>query len=225
MAKTQRNKEKQYSEAELIEMFGLTRLVGSEMIPSLAEWTNATTTLSPAEQQLFDDIRQDAVQNIAGWQEEDLKMMFISFVLRLGHLRNQPNYHTYFEKTISATVEGIFLKTKTDFMIAKGILDKPKIPYFHFQEWKPLKNPKGDSMAQLLEAFLIAQETNRAANLRTDKPLYGCEVVGKQWTFAIMEGKTYCLSKSYDCTEKDDLLQIIAILRKFKEILETKLLS
>jgi hypothetical protein len=40
-----------------------------------------------------------------------------------------------------------------------------------------------------------------------------------------MEQRTYCISKSYDCTEADDLMQIIAILRKFKEILETRLLD
>jgi len=218
MAKKQ-NKERNYSEAELINMFGLMR-IPDQSTPLMQEWLQATALLTPAEKITFDDILQDAKQNIAGWQEEDLKMQFIAFVLRLGYLRNHLAYHTYFEKTISATVEGHFLKTKTDFMVAKGVLDLPQTPYFHFQEWKPLKNPTGDSMAQLLEAFLIAQETNK-----NGKPLYGCEVVGKQWNFVTMEAKTYCISKSYDCTDELDLLQIIAILRKFKEILETRLLD
>jgi hypothetical protein len=217
---TKQKKEQNYSEADLIEMFGLQRLVGNTQLSLMAEWTAATTSLNLSEQELFDDIYQDAVQNIAGWQEEDLKMKFISFVLRLGHLKDKPPYHTYFEKTVSATVEDKFLKTKTDFMIAKGILDKPQTPYFHFQEWKPLKNPQGDSMAQLLEAFLIAQTKNKNSH-----PIYGCEVVGKIWNFVILEAKTYCISKSYDCTDAEDLLKIIAMLRKFKEILEIRLLS
>jgi hypothetical protein len=219
MAKAAKNKEKEYTEAELIGLFGLVRLVGNDTHPLLQTWMNATTTLNAAEQHFFDDIYQDAVQNIAGWKEEDLKMQFISFVLRLGHLRNHAEYHTYFEKTIFATVEGTFLKTKTDFMIAKGILDMPQMPYFHFQEWKPMKNPTGDSMAQLLEACLIAQSHNTKP-----KPIYGCEVVGKNWTFVLMEGKHYSISASLDSTDKDELLKIIAILRKFKEILETTLL-
>ncbi len=213
-------KTKQYSEAELIELFGLERLIGNEASPLLKEWLSATTTLSEVEHLLFDDIYENAVQNIGGWQEEDLKMKFISFVLRLGYLKDNPKFRTYFEKTIFATVDTTFLKTKTDFMVAKGILDMPQIPYFHFQEYKPQLNPTGEPIAQILEAFLIAQHKNNH-----QKPLYGCEVVGKMWNFIVMENKTYCISKSYDCTDKEDLLQIIAILRKFKEILETRLLD
>jgi hypothetical protein len=74
-------------------------------------------------------------------------------------------------------------------------------------------------MAQLLEAFLIAQVKNND----TELPLYGVETIGKHWTFAIMQGKEYCVSKSFDCTDKEDLLKIIAILRKYRWILETRL--
>ncbi|MCU0339982.1 MAG: hypothetical protein MUE30_08860, partial [Spirosomaceae bacterium] len=56
-------------------------------------------------------------------------------------------------------------------------------------------------------------------------PLYGCEVIGEKWTFVIMESKTYSLSKTYICTDRSDLLKIIAILRKFRQILETRLLD
>lgn len=214
------NKIRNYSEADLILLYDLKRMVGAENNPLLQEWLNATTTLNDAEQFMFRTILDDARQNIYGWHEEELKMKFIAFVLRLGELVDAPLYHTYFEKTISATIDGHFLKTKTDFMIAKGILDKPQLPYFHFQEYKPHKRPVGDSMAQLLEALLIAQEINQY-----QFPMYGCEVMGKQWSFVILKDKTYCLSKSYDCTEEEDLLNIIAILRKFKMILITQFLK
>ncbi len=58
------------------------------------------------------------------------------------YLEDDDRYNTYFEHTIEATVEGHHLKTKTDFMVAKGILDMPKVPYFHFQECKKLRDPK-----------------------------------------------------------------------------------
>ena len=212
-------KVKAYSEAELIGVFGLKRLVGNKSHPLMAAWTGmGMVTLSLSEQELFDDILDDAQQNIAGWQEEDLKMKFISFVLRLGHLKNNPLFNTYFEKTISATVDGHYLKTKTDFMAAKGILDRPETPFFHFQEWKPQKRPVGDSMAQLLEAFLIAQEVNQDQNA-----LYGCEVIGANWNFVIMQNRSYFISKSYICTDASDLLEIVSLLRHFKSILEKRL--
>jgi hypothetical protein len=43
--------------------------------------------------------------------------------------------------------------------------------------------------------------------------------------FVVLEGKTYSVSNAYECTEKDDLLAIISILRKFRHILETELLD
>lgn len=147
-------------------------------------------------------------------------MKFISWVLPLGHLKDNGKFLTYFEKTIFATVEGHYLCTKSDFMVATGILNLPGNPFFHFQEYKPQLNPKGEPIAQLLEAMLIAQVKN--AN---EKPIYGCEIIGERWRFVILEGKTYCISKAFDCTEKDKLLQIIAILRKFRHILETELLD
>jgi hypothetical protein len=146
-------------------------------------------------------------------------MNFIAFALLLGHIQETDDYKTFYENTIEATVKGHFLKVKADMMVAKGILERPKTPYFYFQEYKKVKEPKGDVTAQLIEAFLIAQEKNK-----NDKPMYGCTVVGKYWEFLLLEGTTYCTSKTYDCTEPDELLQIIAILRKFKWILETRLL-
>ena len=214
------SKIKSYREAELIAMFGLTRLVGNHAHPLMQEWLNASATLNNAEQYLFDLIWRDAFAKIDGWQEEELKMKFISFVIRLGHLDDSDKYSTYFGRTIEATAEGRFLKTKTDFMVAAGILDLPQKPYFHFQEWKKHRDPNGDPVGQLLTAFLIAQEINHHAH-----PLYGCTITGKYWEFFVMQDKTYCLSKSYDCTEKADLLHIIAVLRKFQEILETRLLD
>lgn len=215
-----KEKAKSYTEAELIKTFQLKSLV-KEQSERMKSWLNVTDIdLSSGEQYIFDRIYNLAVDSIRGWSEEDLKMKFISWVLPLGYLTDNGRFLTYFEKTIFATVEGHFLSTKSDFMVATGILDKPEKPYFHFQEYKPHKKPSGDSMAQLLEAMLVAQHQNANEN-----PIYGCEVMGEMWRFVILEGKTYCISKAYDCTDKDKLLQIIAILRKFRHILETELLD
>ena len=211
---------KSYSETELIDMFGLTRLSGSKKLPLMTEWTDTTSSLTVFEMAYFEEIYANAEENIIGWQEEDLKMLLISPILFLGKIKNTKRYYTFFERTLEDTVEGYFLKTKTDFMLAAGSVGIFKVPYFHFQEYKPLKNPTGDSMGQLLEAFLIAQKQNN-----NGKPMYGCEVVGRMWHFVILKDRTYCLSDTYDSTKREDLLQIIAILRKFKDILETELLS
>lgn len=213
-------KVKQYNEAELIKMFNLKRSVGNHKHPLIQELTDSSATLNAGEQYLFEDTFQDLAEKIGGWNEEMLKMNLIAFILRLGHIRETDRYKIYFESIIEATVENNFLKVKADMMIAKGILEIPDTPYFYFQEYKKVKDPKGDVTGQLLEAMLIAQEMNKNGN-----PLYGCTVFGREWEFYVMEGKNYCISRAYNCTVREDLLQIIAILRKFKEILETRLLN
>jgi hypothetical protein len=213
--RTKRN----WLEGELIKTFQLNRIITSQT-PLMAEWLDVQLpTLNMGEQYLFDEDLNNAKKYIAGWNEEDLKMKFISTILKLGHLRDGDVVLGYFDKTISAVVEGIPLTVKSDFMMAKGILDVYETPYFHFQEYKPHKNPSGDSMAQLLEAFLIAQERNK-----NGLPMYGVDIIGKQWSFVIMEGKDYCISETYNSIERMGLLNIISILRKFKYILETRLL-
>jgi hypothetical protein len=213
-------KVKQYKEDELIDLFNLQRLVGNDEHPLMQEWTNTTATLHSGEQYLFDSITKNLARKIRSWNEETLKMNFIAFVLKLGHLEETERYKTFYESVLEATVEEHFLKVRADMMVASGVLETPKVPYFYFQEYKKLKDPKGDVTAQLLEAFLISQEKNQ-----NNKPLYGCTVLGRDWEFYIMQQKTYCISKAYDCTDNEDLMQIIAILRKFTEILETRLLA
>jgi hypothetical protein len=215
-------KGKQYNkEADLILLFNLKRIVEYQT-PLMQEWlTVENPTFNVGEQYNFDKKYKEAVNNISAWSEEDLKVKFISAIVELGHLEGGNGIVTFFDKQISATVEGILLTVKADFMMAKGLLNVMQNPYFHFQEYKPKANPKGEPMAQLLEAFLIAQVKNKD----TEMPLYGVEIIGDSWRFVIMESKEYCISDTFSSTNKDDLLQIIAILRKFRWILETRLMK
>ena len=209
---------KVWREGEIIDAFKLTRIV-TYQTPLMQEWLDVQTPeLNVGEQYNFDKKYAIAVKDITGWNEEDLKIKFIGPILELGHLTDDETAIGYFDKTISATVDGIRLIVKSDFMLAKGILDVVKTPYFHFQEYKPYKNPSGDSMAQLLEAFLIAQEKNQ-----NGKPMYGIDIMGDSWRFVTMEGREYCISKPYSIVDKVDLLAVISILRKFKFILDTRL--
>ncbi len=213
-------KKQQWTEAELVLAFKLNRITDYET-PLVKEWlTVQNPVFSVGEQYIFEMIYPKVISKITGWSEEDLKMKFICFVLELGYLIDFDNFVTFFDKKISGVVEGVSLSVKSDFMMATGFMNLYKNPYFHFQEYKPQLNPAGEPMAQLLEAFLIAQEKNQ-----NGKPLYGVEVIGATWRFVVMLQKDYCISKSFDCTDKEDLMKIIAILRKFKEILQTKILD
>ncbi|MEM6298967.1 MAG: hypothetical protein AAF740_09805 [Bacteroidota bacterium] len=208
-----------WSEPLLIKIFGLTRKVreGSER---LDRWLSATTNLTNFEEESLQRLLRSAIQNLDGWNEEELKMKFIGplFTLAGFHFEEEDGIQSYYERSISALVESHKLSVRPDFMVAKGILGLPEVPYFHFQEFKR-EQAAVDPMTQLLLAFLIAQELSK-----DDKPFYGAKVVGRLWYFVIMEGKRYHISKAYDATEEEDLVSIIAILRAFKRILKTELL-
>jgi hypothetical protein len=57
-----------------------------------------------------------------------------------------------------------------------------------------------------------------------ENPSYGVDIMGFNWRFVTMEAKNYCVSEPFSAIDKMDLLTIIAVLRKFKFILETRLL-
>ena len=214
-------RKKQYTEGKLITLFNLTRITSNVITPLMKKWlTFEPPILNVGEQYIFDEALLRAEQGITAWNEEDLKMKFISQIIPLGHLTDNGRFMTYYEKKLTGMVDGIPLSVKTDFMVAKGILTFYQNPYFHFHEYKPQGNPTGEPMAQLIEAMLLGQEKNQ-----NGKPIYGAEIIGQSWKFVIMQDREYCISPAYDSIKKDELLDIIAILRKFRHILETELLD
>ncbi len=209
-----------WSEAELIKTFHLERY---HEYPLLTEWLRIQNPIFNEFENLFFNQLLELVRLKADfWNEESLKMNFIAPLLQFFIKFNDEKlrYESFFDETISATVEGIYLQTECDFMLAKGIGDIVQTPYFHFQEYKRSRKSPPEPTAQLIEAFLIAQEQNK-----NGKPLYGLTITRRNWQFVVMEKKKYGLSCTFDATQKEDLLKIIAVLRKFKVILETTLLD
>ena len=62
--------------------------------------------------------------------------------------------------------------------------------------------------------MLLAQQKNA-----DNTPLYGCYVIERNWFFTTLIGLDYCVSQQYNSTQKPDLLQIVFILRKLKELI------
>ena len=213
-------KKKEWREGEMILTFGLTKIGFPDTTSLMEEWLDVQEpNLNQAEEYIFEHTYTKGTQKMTTWSEEDLKMKFISPVFELAGVMDDTTFASFFDKKLEAKVDNYNLSVKADFVIAKGLLNYMIRPFFHFQEYKPERNPTGDPMAQLLEDFLIGQAQND-----DNKPLYGCEVVGQGWRFVVMESRKYCVSKTYNSMEREDLLKIISVLRKFREILETKLL-
>jgi hypothetical protein len=151
-----------------------------------------------------------------GWNEEELKMQFISSIINIVDPNVIDTCKTFFERPLEGVINNYKLHVITDCMIAsydEG--GNPQKPYFFLQEFKQKQLwGKTDPQGQMLAAMLLAQDKNADG-----KYLYGCFVKENNWRFTTLLGLDYCVSRQYDSTQKQDLLQIVFILRKLKELI------
>ena len=143
------------------------------------------------------------------WNEEELKMKFLSHVFEIVSLEVPNKVKTFYERPLSDIIDGYKLSVICDMLIASPLgIGKPKKPFFFLQEFKKSKNTT-DAEGQVLTAMLIAQHQNK-----NGKPIYGCWLQGKMWNFCTLHEKKFCISRSYDASEKSDLHLIVLILKQ-----------
>ncbi|MDZ7900717.1 MAG: hypothetical protein U5N85_22155 [Arcicella sp.] len=208
----------------LIETFDLERLF--QPTPLLVEWLSADGEINEMDMCLLEESRLKLLENVDSWNEEELKMQFISFVIFLA--RFDKPIRTYYDREISVEINGIYVSSKVDMMLSKGIGELIKTPYFFLHEYKREKKYSGDPVGQMLGGMLIGQAKNNDNHQNADRrnavqPIYGCYVQGRNWYFSILEDKKYIVSKGFDSSEVDEAKQIINILRKLKIVINERM--
>ena len=210
-----KQKSLELSEPVLVDTFGLER--NFKPIPLLDELLNATGELNEADSALLFECQAELIENADSWNEEELKMQFISFVIFLARFKKP--IRTYYDREISAEINGTFVCSKVDMMLSKGIGELIKTPYFFLHEYKREKKYAGDPVGQMLGGMLIGQTKNI-----DNSPIYGCYVQGRFWFFSVLDGKQYTVSKGFDSSELEDVQKIIFILKKVNLIIQERLL-
>jgi hypothetical protein len=201
-----------FSLGSLAETFGINRVNNCEQ---LRQWLDASYTLTATQQELFDDIYKKAQIDGNYWNEEELKIEMIGFLFYLANINIPKQVTVFYERPLQAHVEGHLLKVVVDCLVARPLpFHEPSTPYFFLQEYKKGRGESKDPEAQMLTAMLIAQELNKDA-----KPVFGSYIFGSRWRFCTLVDKNYCQSREYNADEYTDLLQIIFILRKLKELI------
>ncbi len=139
-------------------------------------------------------------------------MFFIAHILALVNFENESaDYRAFMQRTLTATIGDITLTGRVDFMVATGY-GEPSQPYFFLHEYKKERGIDNDPLAQLLVLILAAQSLKDSPKL-----LYGCYVLGRNWSSFVLDGKTYSVSNTFVASD-DDLFKIVAILREAAEI-------
>ncbi len=166
-------------------------------------------------QNLLEQVRANLAVKWDEWNEEELKMNFISFVLFVAHIDEPKRISTFYERRLGGIVNEIVISLVVDCMLASPTKSgQPKSPYFFMQEYKRSLGDNHDPEGQMLAAMILAQELNR-----DNLPIYGCWLQGRIWYFTTLIGKSYCVSEPYNATNSEALLQIVFILRKLKTLI------
>ena len=133
----------------------------------LSEWMQVSGgDLTPLHQELLSSVYEKMKLNGDFWNEEELKINVIGFVMYLADIDVEGKIKTFFERSLSLSFGDKEIAVKCDCMVAtpKG-KGTPKAPYFFLQEYKKQKVDKNDTEGQMLSAMLIAQELNQDENL------------------------------------------------------------
>ncbi len=199
---------------EVEETFGIVQQAHS---PHLDDLINNLPALSEIEKTAAKDLSSDLMAFVNKWNEEDLKMYFISPLILLSKLK-QKTYRAFFDCTLKAELQNETIGGRVDCVVGRGS-QFPVDPIFFLQEYKPKKNPSGDPLGQLLIAMLATQQLNND----TEKPLVGCYIVGQLWAFVVLKGNDYTVSSDYDATDALKLSTIIGILKKIKIMYEIRI--
>ena len=75
----------------LIETFGLERLRPPQ--PNLEDWLSATGSINHEEQYMLDKVLIKLIDNADSWNEEELKMSFISVIILIADFENPKLRH------------------------------------------------------------------------------------------------------------------------------------
>ncbi len=181
----------------------------------LNEWLSASYQLSEIEQNNFEYLYEQVKIDGKYWNEEELKIRFIGGLFAIAKIDVPDKIKVFYERPLSAIVNNHNLNVIADCLVATPLkFNSPKKPFFFLQEYKKGRGEAKDPEAQMLLAMLIAQEKNHDG-----LPLYGSYVIGSSCYFTTLIENSYCSSRLFDASEKDDLLQLIFILRKLKDII------
>jgi hypothetical protein len=184
--------------------------------PVLSRWEKAD--LPDAIDAKFETINQQRAlleDRLEDVNEETLKMSFISLILNLVQF-NGANYTAFADEKLEAEFDNFILTGRVDWFVAKGKY-KPETPYLFLQEYKRTKRAESDPEGQLLAEMLVARKLND-----TIEPMKGVSITGKFWNFVILHEDQYCISKSYDSTQEDELRDIYRILKIAKNEIAAK---
>ena len=203
------------SEPLLVRGVGLTRNYRSSK--HIDKLFDVKEKLNQHDKHLLHQVRMKLIENADSWNEEELKMQFISMIMFLADFESP--IRTYYDREISEMVGDIFIRCEADMLLSKGIGELIETPYFFLHEYKREKKYSGDPVGQMLAGMLVGQAKNNNENHNANRPMYGCYVQGRFWFFSVLDGKEYVIGPSLDATDEIMAERLVLILKNLNRII------
>ena len=212
---------------DLLIVFGLQRINKCE---ELDIWLNGKAKISDFEYDFLEEIRKSSERYIHAWNGAELRFKVIAPILSLvNYYAPEYFFSDFAERRIEAVLNEIQLEGETSWFVAFG-QSNPHIPYFFVHEYKPEKQANSQPLGQLLAMMLAAQVLNKKGiklpeNFspkivsNAENPIYGCYIIGGNWSFVVLKELEYCVSPTYYVTKKQDLEGILRILKVQKQMI------
>ena len=187
----------------LEQLVDIKRIISTDIFCS---WFDTEIQINSADKIFLNNLIQENYFLIESYNEEELKVKFISPILNLVKFTNvEYEIRDFYEAKITYKTDKFVLTGTTDFLVAKG-LEYSKKPYFFIQEFK--KSIKNDDPRPQLLAELIS-----AVELNDFQAIKGAFIIGENWTFVILNKLDnnkyqYFNSHTLNATKVNDLTQI-----------------
>lgn len=182
---------------------------------SLEQWLEVTPQATEQELTLLNEVHAQVLVDGRYWNEEELKLRLVSLLFFIAKIDVKDRVKVFYERAMKGVIDAYDLSVVTDCLVATpAAFNTPQKPYFFLQEYKRSKGDSKDPEAQMLSAMLIAQEQNQE-----QLPIYGSYIVGTNWYFTTLIGRDYCCSREYDVVRFEDILSVVFILRKLKDLI------
>lgn len=149
-----------YDVEEVIDVMGIEKIENSI---HLDEWLNAGGEIKVSYAEILEEGRQELSLKWDEWNEEELKIKFVSLVFLASQVEEPKKIRTFFERNLSGKVNDIIISVTVDCMIATPKKSgAPEHPYFFLQErfaarFKRSRTDSRDPEGQMLAAMILAR--------------------------------------------------------------------
>ena len=191
-------------------------LRAQDSLPTLESWVSSVVEdVSPNDASTLEKLRLRLKKLQYAWNEYEIMAGFIAPLLSMISFE-EDNFGLFHHRKLTLAYEGLVAEGNVDGLVSFGSFE-PERPFFFLHEYKKSQGYDADPEGQLLIAMVAAQRLNDDG-----LPLYGCYIVGRFWSFVLLDGKEYAVSQGYDATDPEELRIIWSVLQHTKRIVEER---